>query len=72
MNRLLGGDRTDWALIDRVLNAGGIQISVCLDLSHFVCSHLKHLGADLGAQSTTDTEIFIDCRVCHYFLLLIS
>jgi hypothetical protein len=72
MDRLLGADRTDRALIDRILNATGVQIGIRLDHCHSVRSHIEYLGADLDAQSTTNTEILIDCGVCHYSLLLVS
>ena len=62
----LGADRADRALIDGVLHAvGGRPLNdVCLVFG----IHLKHIGADLRAQTATDAKILIDLG--HGILLL--
>jgi len=66
---VLSADRANRALVYCFLNAGSVRVGPGFYLRYSICSHLEHIGADLRAQSATDTEILIHFWVSHAILL---
>jgi len=58
-------DCTNWALINCILDAVGVEVSIGLNLCYVVFIHFEYLRAGLAAQTAANTKILIYFWRCH-------